>query len=375
MRAVICIAVSMFVAIASLDHARAADPPLLDATFKSDVSPMALVAGDARYEDGCAAISAGTRFIVRSAAPLGGDLSIVLSFREPYSGEAVIRHLGVPALTARYSAQHAAVIREPLAGEAAEPPSAGREHAQSSPREIVLRVRNVGAELDVDGVSCAATAFVAPSGGGTLEIELAPTAHAFLDSIRVERLPYADRDRVTGIDDAKLAELAGQPLQRFKLLEPLPRHLDPIYRVAVEGLAEPIVVHGRGYRSDESPIPLLEQALAFAQIRPWFDVQFLKGDGGSGAGVIPLSEDGKTVTIDTPPGTIRLSTLCGILGDWPVLVVLDATRNRVLIRTNPGGPASADVWSTIPKQCQKLRIVLSVPNRPSIEREIEIVRP
>lgn len=70
-----------------------------------------------------------------------------------------------------------------------------------------------------------------------------------------------------------------------------------------------------------------------------------------------------------------MRSYCGVVGAWPVLVVVDVTRNRVLARLNPGGPSTGDAWATIPKKCDRMRIALVVPDGPTIEHFVDFVRP
>ncbi len=324
---------------------------LLRAEFDKDALPFR-VASPPRFEGGAAVIAAGSKTVLTSVEPICGDFAVELHFTAAYSGALEFK-LGDPLL----------VRAERTVG------------GPGALKLVRLVVRSSAIEL-IDGETPSSFQVLPiPTSGGALEVVIAPTEEVRLDSLVVQRLPFAGRDEIEGLDADRLARMIALPKEKFTLLPPLPTRIDPVYCIAVEGEKEPIVARGRGVREDEAKIPLLDQALAITCIRPFLKYSLVDGDDPSSDQLLKRESENGPYVITKPPGIVRVTAQCGMTGQWPSLVLMDATRNRVLFRSTPSGPASADIFSVIPAKCDRLRIALVIPNRATIEEFVDLKRP
>lgn len=341
----------------------AGDSKLFEAVFSDGIDPLTSETAP-RCENGAALLEATRATTLRAEGPFVGDVAIEFAFAEPFDGDLVVRLLGAPdfAATMGRSASHLKNGERKF-----DVPAISRAKA------FELRLRSQAAEVLLDGVPFAFAEFDAPLAGGPISLEVTPAVTTRLDSFSIRRLAFADRDSVSGLDAERAKRLATLPRESFRLLDTKVTRIDPLFRIAVEGEAEPIVASGRGIRPDESEIPLLDQALALSRIRPWLKFDLIDGEAQPDDLPLVRGEDG-AYRITKKPGAIRVRGWCGVIGAWPVLMVSDLTRNRVLARMNPGGPASGEAWALIPGKCDKLRIALVVPDGPTVEHIVDVVR-
>lgn len=340
------------------------DAKLLDADFGSGIAPF-LSDAPPRCENGSAMLEAGRPIALCANGPFVGDLVFEVAFAAPFRGEFVVRLPGAPDFESRFAPGGSTLRLRDRRVEAA-PAAAATTYS--------LRVRSQAVEASADGVPFAFAEFDVPLGGGPCILEFTPSEPARLDAVSVSRLPFPDRDEVVGLDAERARRLASLPLEKFRLLDAAVSRLDPVFRIGVEGEAEEIVAKGRGLRPSEQDVPLLEQALALARIRPLLRFDLFEGEAQNDDPPLARREDGAFV-ITKKPGAIRVRSYCGVVGAWPVVVVTDVTRNRLLARLNPGGPSTGDAWALIPSKCERMRIALVVPDGPTIEHFVDLVRP
>lgn len=349
------------VPIPSLPIAR--DSKLFEAGFAEGIDPLTCEA-EPRCEDGAALLEAARATTLRAEGPFVGDVAIEFAFTEPFDGDLVVRLLGTPDFTATVGRSSSHLKNGERQFDVPAAPKA---------KAFELRLRSQAVEVLLDGMPFTFAEFDAPLAGGPISLEVTPTVASRLDSFSIRRLAYADRDSVSGLDAERAKRLATLPRESFRLLDTTVTRIDPVFRIAVEGEAEPIVASGRGVRPDETEIPLLDQALALSRIRPWLKFELIDGEAQPDDLPLVRGDDG-AYRITKKPGAIRVRGWCGVIGAWPVLMVSDVTRNRVLARMNPGGPASGEAWALIPAKCDKLRIALVVPDGPTVEHILDVVR-
>jgi hypothetical protein len=338
---------------------------LLRADFDDSTAPLVAVP-DVACAGGRIELAAGSNTSFSAPGPFVGDVVLEVEFASAYQGELSLGLRGSPDFEARITATGCSLRSAAKQIEGAAP---------ASFRSCRVVLRSHAAELLVDGVSVAFAEFTRPIGGGSFALEIAPLVAAALDRVSVQSLPFPNRDQVEGLDAERLVRLAALPAEKFRLLESNVARIDPVYRIGVEGEETPIVVRGRGIRPDAAELSLLEQALALARIRPWLDFEFFDGEARPEDKPLAPRESGGPLLITTPPGVIRVRALCGVTDQWPVVVVMDATRDRVLARFNPSGPSTGEAWAMIPPKCDRVRVALVVPGGATYERFVDLARP
>jgi hypothetical protein len=333
----------------------------LAASFETSCEPLAVVSGAPAFERGAIGASGDVALVLAGPEALVGDLEIALRVAAPPTR--LVLEVGAhPAVRLELQGRDVVLLAGAARTEANGDLAAGAE--------LRLMIRSRAVECYLGDAPLAFAEAQAPIGGGRLRIELEGGG---LDDLAVRSLPWRERDRVTGASPEELAALAGRPLEDFTLVGPRPGRLDPVYRVVVSGREAPFVVHGRGVRRSDSEIPPLEQALALAQVRPWLRLRMLEGRGEGEREMASDAASGAFV-VGEAPGIVVVDALCGVLGAPPSLTILDADRDRVLDRVLPGGPAIREAWSTIPRECTQLRVLLHAEGMPPVERIVEVKR-
>jgi len=236
-----------------------------------------------------------------------------------------------------------------------------------------LLARGRFTELSIDGVAGPFLEGLQPLPGGVIRVGVDGGAATF-DRLRVVRAPWREEVEVVGADAARIAALEGRPVADFTLLDPPPARLDPEYRLSVDGESTPITIRIAGVRRPASEIPLVEQALALAGVRPWMSPRVLQGAPG----------EEEIVTGETPYGPYtatheRVVVICdaliGVGPEWPSLTLWDTEKERIIDRTVPGGPMGRGIERDLPDGVSQMKLVLARPGRDSIEHEIVVHRP
>ncbi len=355
----------MAVILLGLLLALAPDSTLARADFLQDLGGFLLVSGEARFENGCAV---GDAFELQSGRLLCGDLAADLALASCAEDGEVALGFGADRIEAalRRGPEAALVLRrgaETLARAALPAEYAGALC-------LSLAARGGAVEASLDGAPLVAFVQEDPFAGGPIRVAIRG-GRAALDEIVVRRLPWRDGVELQGGAAERAAALAGQPLERFSLLAPLPSRIDPEFRVAVAGETEPLVLRVCGVRRAGDEVALLEQALALLRIRPYLKVRVLLGDEEAPAQALgefgPFVASGARVVVEA-------DALIGTYGDWPALTIWDAARERVLDRTLPGGPAGRAARAEFPPESDRVRVVLTIPGQQPIEHEIVIRR-
>ncbi|MFH0943663.1 MAG: hypothetical protein V2A76_00540, partial [Planctomycetota bacterium] len=248
------------------------DPQLFEADFNSAPTALTVAAGSFRFEGGAAVSAAGR---LQTAAPVAGDLAlnVVVKAAEPGSkllltlgGESLELGLGMNGETEAILQQKGEVLR-----------SCELPRLPALPFHLRLLSRGGAVELLLNESPCLDWKQELPLCGGTIGIEV-KGGEIQIDRISLERLSWwGDTVRFDedGLD--RIAGLLALPKEVFSLTGPAPTLIDPVFRIAVEGEDRPLVVRSCGVRRDAAEIPLLEQALAPATIRPFLVVRVSQG--------------------------------------------------------------------------------------------------
>lgn len=239
-------------------------------------------------------------------------------------------------------------------------------------------VRGPAVEARADGRPVAASLGARPLGGGRLAIR-ATAGLVRLQRISLRRLPFRDAVVLEGADRAALSQWRSLDRSRFSLLEPLPGIVDPVYRVSVSGGEQTPSARFRlrvcGLRPDPKEIPLLDQALAFARIRPYVSCHLRVGEEGRERVVLG---EGPLGPFHVPEGE-RVVFVCralyGILDEeWPTAYLRDPRADRFLDRVVPAGPATREMWAVLPEELEEVEVVVAAPGEEPWRRTVRIER-
>jgi hypothetical protein len=339
---------------------------LLEESFDAEPAGLEAVEGRLRYEDG-QAIGEDARLVSRRA--FSGDLAIEWSVSAAESGaELAVRLEGEQIeLRLEYGPAGRAELRRngELLRSAPLPPQA------TAP----LRLVNRGPVLEflIGDRALFDDQQEQPLAGGRIGLAIRG-GEIRIDQLTVERLPWwGDTVQLEGDGAERVAALASRPITEFSLLDPLPARIDPIFRIEVEGESEPLVVRMCGVRESAESLPLLEQALALATIRPYLRVRISEGEPEHAAAV-PGEGPFGSFTVHHPTVLMEVDALVGILDAWPTLTLWNVDADRILDRTVPGGPMGRGIWAEIPEDCSRLRLTLEIPGRESIEHDVVLNR-
>lgn len=324
--------------------------------------------GEVAVRDGAAWIGAGGS--LTSRVLLGGDVQLDLdvAWADPV-GEALLS-LGGGACRCVLRHDAESIARVSMGDRTAQVtlPAADRW-------QVRLRNRGGGVELSVNDGEPITIVQTQALAGGRLELT-ATVGRLAIASLVVTRLVWFDGVQVRGASPEQIGTLRALPAEHFELLAPAPARLDPVYQLAVrtDPVSAPLVLEIRhcGLRVEDA-IPLLDQALALADIRPYLRFRVLEGDGKAGV-IAPIGGDG-VCHIAQPPGVIEVFALTTPSHGWPAVTAFDDTNDRLLDRCVPTGPARRNVSSEIPPDCDRLRIELFVPGSDKSVHFIEVARP
>ncbi len=340
---------------------------LLRDAFDAAMETFHVTSGDAFIDQGALVVKEGR---VESTRPVFGDLSIELVARLDAGARLALEI--ADEVQVRIESEP-----EPRLGLSRGGRESVRKLAGLPLESFVLRVVSRGGALEawIDGRPVADLLDRTPLGGGAVAIAVDNGA-VRIDEVVVKRLAWSDVVHVEGADTARIDRLAGLPLERFRLLDPPPSRIDAEYRVAIDGEADaPITVRTWGVRRPAEEIPLLEQALAEAGIRPYLAMRVTELD--------EVGEDGRTVAGEGPFGPftvtgavrVEVDALLGIRDEWPSLVLYDVVNDRFLDRVVPGGPAARPLMVEVSEEIDHLRVDLVVPGREMVSHDVRLIRP
>ena len=343
-------------------------PVLLSESFDDQPAGLEQVEGRFRFEDG-QAVGTDGRFV--SLRAFSGDLSIEWSLTTAQAGAELLLQLEGERLEL--------VLRPGPDGRVEF--RRGGEILRSTPLPCAsllghrLRLWNRGALLEfmIDDQPLFDYQQAQPLSGGRIGIAVR-AGEIRIDRLSIERLPWwGDTIRFEGEGAGRVAALAVRSDTAFALLEPLPSRIDPIFRIAVEGESEPLVVQYCGVRKSAESLPLLEQALALATLKPSLKVRVSEGEPDQ---TTQVAGDGPfgPFTVGHPKVLVEVDALLGILGAWPTLTLWNVDADRVLDRTVPGGPMGRGIWAEIPEDCTQLRLTLEIPGRGTVDQELVLIR-
>lgn len=241
--------------------------------------------------------------------------------------------------------------------------------APRAPFRLALATREEAVEVSLDGRPLLAHLFDAPLGGGRFRVEVAGGEVA-LDALELERLDWwGDQVRFDGDGAARVAALRTRPKSDFSLAAPAPGRIDPVFRIAVAGEPEPLVVRHCGVRPEIAGLALLDQALAYATLFPYLAATLRVGDEQV-AGDGPFGPY-RIAAADERPVVLEVAALVGIAGEWPTLTLEDVTNEQILDRTVPGGPMGRGIYAELSSDTGELMLTLDLKDRE--RRRIPIV--
>ncbi len=304
---------------------------------------------------------------LRSARTIDGDLDVRLR---------VARLSGTPTFTLRLDGDLSLTLR------LSDPPEAVLRAGGTERRapllggaEIRLLVRSEAAEVREDGAARVWAVGRRPLNGGWLEVAV-EGGGVLLSALDVRRLPFRDEVDIVGVDDAALRALEDRPREDFRLLDPAPGRIDPVFRLAVaaaDGGAETrFEVRVTGLRPPRDEIPLLDQALAYAGIRPYLSCRLLVGPKGKEHEAPGRQRLGPFEARNGERAVLLCRALLGLRGEWASVMLRDPDRDRVLDRIVPGGPASRELWAELAPGTTRVEIVIARPGREPIVREVVV---
>lgn len=332
------------------------DKPLVSAEFTAGLEPFVVERGTARAHDGvcelddatlsCGVAIAGDVTIDwRVATSLGQQRAATLAFGDLVCG------LDGGQVTLTQGATRIATGAAP--GDA---------------RTLRLVVRSNAVEVVVNDVGVAFARTTIPFSGGALKLG---ATHARVDALVVTRRAWFDDVRVEAVGAFDRARFVDADPTGFALVGTTPTRIDPIYELRENTGATGVRVSFCGVRPDESEVPLVEQALAFAQLRPRWAFRVLQGDPLV-AGPVLTSE-----TAAVPSAAlayVECDVLVGVLTHPPTLSVYDVVSGELLDRSWVGGPPGRPLATRVPEACTGLKYVLVIPGRSSIEHIVNLTR-
>jgi len=238
----------------------------------------------------------------------------------------------------------------------------------NGPLALTLTVRSAACELLVDGRSALFLDADRPLAGEPLFLEARAGSVTF-DDVRVTQLLWRDGVQIEGSPLAVEA-LANLTVAKARLLEPPPTRIDPTFRMAVKG-HEPVCISVCGARESERVIPLVDQALALAGVRPWLCATVLDQSP------VDLSDGDASITVMSADSVIEVRGLVGHAPGQPMptMALLDRTHDKVLDFSIPGGPMGRPLQAAVPEECAELGVELTIPGRGKLERTLVLVRP
>lgn len=240
--------------------------------------------------------------------------------------------------------------------------------APGDARTLRLVVRSNAVEAIVNDVSVAFARTALPFSGGTLSLG---ATHARVDAIVATRRAWFDDVRVEDVGAFVRANAADRDPAEFELVGTMPTRIDPVYELRTKGQDVGVRISFCGVRPDATEVPLVEQALAFAQLRPRLAFRVLQGDplvAGPTLGDEP-------VTIPTAAlAYVECDVLIGVLAHPPTISVYDVANDELLDRSWVGGPPGRPLATRVPEACTALKYVLVIPGRSPIEKIVRLTR-
>lgn len=356
----------------ALPRASASAGDLLNETFDDGLGAL-VATGEVERFDGVLTLPADGAVTTKHA--VDGDLAVSIQFAGALESGGVQVDLGNGSVSVKIQSigglNTVSAFTPSDSGES----TSGRG---SPPGKVEIRNRSHVIEVALDGRVAFSHFFKAPVAGGTLAVS-ALGADQRLDSIQVERLGWYDGIRVDRLDEVRMEEARRLDPQRFRLLDPPPGIIDPVFRVTwveEDGVTEvdPVVVRYAGIRPlEDDNIPALTQALALAGIRPYLQVRAWDGEGPDDGLPLTVSGDG-VLRVTKGPGLIEAATLTWMGEVWPTATAWDVTNDRLLDRCVPAGPARRDLYTHIPDDCDEVRITVAGPGTLTVEKVIRIQR-
>ena len=349
-----------------------ADPLLLRADFSNadDLARFEVHDGAAKVTGGAASLPEGAT--LRSAELFAGDIRLDVELALAASGRARVgigRGAVSCELTRGDGELHVTLIDGDVEASAVVAGDRERVH---------VRLRNRGEAIDVaiDGAVLLEHVRETVIRGGVIDIT-ARSGDVSVDVVLLHRMRFDDGVEVSGVDEARRSNLATLDPSRFTLLDPSPSRIDPTYLLAVDedgdGAADGalIEIHHDGVRVDDG-IPLLEQALALADIRPYLRWRVL--DGADETAPEAAGGPWGPYLVTDLPGMVEVVALTGSPLRWPAVTAYDHTNDRILDRCCPSGPLRRNVISEIPPDCDELRIELIIQGRDKVTHLLPIER-
>ncbi len=332
------------------------DKPLMHADFAASLEPLVVRRGVARAHDGVGELDDAQ---LEFPAAIAGDVTI--EWRMATSlGEQRAAALGLGDLVCALDAGQVTLTQ------GATRLATGAAPADARTLRLVIRSNAVEALVNDVGIAFAQTA--TPFSGGTLTLS---ATQARVDSLVVTRRPWFDDVRVEDVGAFDRARAVDGDPAAFELVGGAPARIDPIYELREKGGAAGLRVSFCGVRPDEAQVPLVEQALAFAQLRPRWTFRLLQGDPLVAG---PLATDAPTALGAGVLAYVECDALIGVLEHPPTMSVYDATSGELLDRSWVGGPPGRPLATRVPEACTGLKYVLVTPGRPPVERLVSFTR-
>ena len=289
------------------------------------------------------------RGAVRSALPIAGDFAVEVRGERAASSTVTI-DLGQGVVASLTDG------RATLVGPGG---SDAREVSVDAAFSLRLLVRGRCYELSVDGVAGPFLAELQPAAAAPVTVEASGGA-VFVDRVRIVRAAWREEVEIVGADAARLAALEERPLEAFTLLDPPPSRLAPEFRFTVEGEETPVTVRVGGLRRPAAEIPLLEQALAMAGIRPWMSPRVVEGEPGEEVVVRGETPFGP-FDVTAERVVVTCDALIGVGAEWPSLTLWDTEKERIIDRTVPGGPMGRGIEREVPDGTTRMKLVFARP--------------
>ena len=346
------------------------DPQMLEADFNSAPTALAIAAGDFKFEDGAAVSSQGR---LQTRNPVSGDLALSVVVRAAQPGSKLSVSLGGESMLLRLCLDESLLATLERKGEILR--SQSLPDLPALPCRLQLLNRAGALELRLNGSAILDWQQQRPLAGGIVGVEVTG-GEIEIDQISIERLSWWG-DTVRFDDDGldRITGFLALPKEAFSLTGPAPTLIDPIFRISVRGETRPLVVRFCGVRPGAEEIPLLDQALALATIRPFLVVRVSQGEPDN---LIPVEAEGPfgPYHLDRSPALVEVDALLGIVSEWPTLTLWDILeeRDRILDRTVPGGPMGRGIWAEVSEESVKLRLTLDIPGRETVAHELVLIR-